>query len=94
MMVASLLRYNSQGGIIRRRKNYYHSEASKELIRQANTGARSKQAKSVILTNIKTKEETLGFPSLKSAGEFLGVSADTVRRYILGNKSCKGYNLA
>jgi hypothetical protein len=74
-------------------KKYKHSEAAKELIRQANTGYRSQQAKSVILTSIKTKEETLEFPSLKSAGEFLGVSADTVRRSILGNKPCKEYNL-
>ena len=74
-------------------KKYKHSEAAKELIRQANTGYRSKQAKSVILTNIKTKEEILEFPSLKSAGEFLGVSADTVRRCIIGNKPCKEYNL-
>jgi hypothetical protein len=74
-------------------KKYKHSEAAKELIRQANTGYKSKQAKSVILTSIKTKEEILEFPSLKSAGEFLGVSADTVRRSILGNKPCKEYNL-
>lgn len=59
--------------VCHREKKYNHSEASKELIRKANTGGRSHQAKSVILTNILTKEERLEFPSLKSAGEFLGL---------------------
>ncbi len=58
--------YLKDGGI----GKYRHTEYSKELIRLANTGDKSKQAKSVILTKVSedadlSTRKVLEFPTLK-----------------------------
>ena len=81
-----------------------HSEASKELIRKANTGKKlsletrekislnSKNAKPVLVTNNETKI-TLEFPSAVAAGKFLDVDESYIRRCISKNKPCKGHTI-
>jgi hypothetical protein len=85
-----------------RRSSAKHTEASKELIRKANTGKtlsletkqklslNSKNAKPVLVTNSETNI-TLEFASAVAAGKFLGVDESYIRRCISKNKPCKGY---
>jgi DNA-binding protein Fis len=81
-----------------------HSEASKELIRQANLGKKlslelkqklslnSKNAKSVLVTNNETME-ILEFPSIVAAAKHIGVDESTVRKCIKAKKACKNYTV-
>jgi hypothetical protein len=84
--------------------NSRHSEASKELIRQANLGKKlslelkqklslnSKNAKIVLITNNETMK-TLEFPSNVAAAKYIGVDESTVRKCIKSKKACKGYTI-
>lgn len=83
-------------------RGYIHTEASKELMslgrkgweytpdELANFSSESVRNKSTVLTNSVTGE-TLTYPSMKSAAEFLDTTATTLRNYLSKNLPYNDY---